>query len=473
MTTYSMTFRRDHLEQLKQHLIRDDGYEHAAYVLCNTAAIRHEPWDRQAHNKFLSAKVIPVPDDHIVERTANLVTWTTTSFVSALKQADAGKQVVAVIHSHPAGMSGFSAQDDLNEPDLLQLAINRSGKGARILSVILTADGQLSGRIWLHPAKSGHEPLRMLRVVGERLELHYPGRGNEMSMPSFHRQALAFGHALNQDLRRMRATVIGCGGTGSAVAMLLARLGIGQLALIDNDIVDQTNLNRLHGSRQADADAMHPKVDVVARSISENGLGTRVVPIEAWVGDPECRDVLRSSDVIFGCTDDHAGRLFLNRFAYYYLTPVIDIGLAIDPGEQDSLEIKALDGRVTVLAPGHTCLLCREVIDPEIARAESMRRDNPEEYEQRKAESYVLGGGDPNPAVVTFTTELACMAANELIHRLQGFRGENGAAANRVRKFHLGEDRRPGRSPAVSCQVCGRERWWGAGDVDPFLGRID
>lgn len=473
MTTYSMTLRREHFDELKAHLIRDDGCEHAAYVLCNKATIRHEPWDRQAHVKFLSAKIIPVPDDQIVERTANLVTWRTASFVSALRQAAANGQVVGIVHSHPAGMTSFSPQDDENEPDLVQLAVNRNGDGTKMLSLIFTADGHLTGRVWQHPSKMGHEPMRIVRVVGERLDLHYPGRGMELSMPSFHRQALAFGHALNQDLRRLRVVVVGCGGTGSALAVLLARLGVGQLALIDNDIVDQTNLNRLHGSRQADADAMRPKVEVVAHAIAEMGLGTRVVPIEAWVGDPGCRDVLRSSDVIFGCTDDHEGRLFLNRFAYYYLTPVIDIGLAIDPGEKDSVELKALDGRVTVLLPRHTCLLCRNVIDPEVARAETMRRENPEEYEQRKAESYVLGAGNPNPAVVTFTTELACMGVNELIHRIQGFRGENGAAANRVRKFHLGEDRRPGHKPGPSCQICGSDHVWGAGDVDPFLGRID
>ena len=53
---------------------------------------------------------------------------------------------------------------------------------------------------------------------------------------------------------------------------------------------------------------MMPKVNVVARAISELGLGVRVVPIEAWVGDPGCRDALRSCDLIFGCTDDNEGR---------------------------------------------------------------------------------------------------------------------------------------------------------------------
>jgi molybdopterin/thiamine biosynthesis adenylyltransferase len=473
MTTYSLTLQAEHFSQLAATLLRDSGFEHAAYVLCAQANIRHEPWDRQAHRKFLSRKVIPVPDDHIVESTRNLVTWRTTSFARALKEAQAGQMTVAVVHNHPAGMAGFSQQDDKNEPDLLQMAINRNGWGSTILSLVLTADRQLAGRIWLHPSERGKEPLRMIRVCGTDYAFHYPQRTSEAASAVLHRQALALGNALNRDLRALRVGIIGCGGTGSAVAMLLARLGVGQIVLIDNDIVDRTNLNRLHGARQADADAMRPKVNVVAGVIAEMGLGVRVVPIEAWVGDPGCRDALRSCDIIFGCTDDHEGRLFLNRFAYYYLVPVIDLGLAIDVDHGDPPSVKAFDGRVTVLGPHHTCLLCRGVIDPEIARAETMRRAHPEEYEMRKAESYVLGEGNPSPAVVTFTTELACMAVNELIHRMQGFRGPDGAAANRVRKFHLNEDRRFAHKPGPACPVCASEAIWGRGDQDPFMGRID
>ena len=61
-----------------------------------------------------------------------------------------------------------------------------------------------------------------------------------MPTEAFQRQALAFGQALNQDLGALRVGVIGCGGTGSAVAMLLARVGVGQIVVVDNDIVDRT-----------------------------------------------------------------------------------------------------------------------------------------------------------------------------------------------------------------------------------------
>lgn len=473
MKIHSLTMREEHLVQLKNHLLRDDGCEHAAYLLCNKALIKHDPWGRCVHSKYLVSKVIPVPDDQIVDSRPDLVTWRTASFVRLLREASAHDQILGIVHNHAAGMPWFSSQDDANEPDLVQLAVNRNGAGTNLISLILTGDGEVAGRVWLHPKARAFEALQMIRVIGAQYAMNYAGRNDSATVAAFHRQSLAFGNALNSDLRKLRVGIVGCGGTGSAVAMLLARLGVGQLVCIDNDVVDQTNLNRLHGARQADADAMRPKVDVMLREISEMGLGIRVVPIEAWVGDPGCRDALKSCDFIFGCTDDHEGRLFLNRFSYYYLVPVIDIGLAIEVDDEDPPSIKALDGRVTVLGPHHTCLSCRSVINPEIARAETMRRNDPDEYELRKAESYVFGEGNPNPAVVTFTTELACMGVNELIHRLQGFRGPEGAAANRVRKFHLNEDRRPGHKPGPSCPVCGSDSIWGKGDTEPFLGRID
>jgi molybdopterin/thiamine biosynthesis adenylyltransferase len=183
-------------------------------------------------------------------------------------------------------------------------------------------------------------------------------------------------------------------------------------------------LNRLHGATRSDADAMRAKVDVVAREIADMALGTRVTPVRGWIGEVHCRDVLKSCDVIFGCTDDHAGRLLLNRFAYFYLIPVVDMGLAIAPRFDGGLQ--DLTGRVTVLVPGAPCLLCRGVVDPILARDEDLRRQHPEEYERRKREAYVLGAGNPAPAVVTFATATACLAVDEMLQALTCFRDPGG-----------------------------------------------
>lgn len=469
MTTYSATLAAAHVERLQQLLLKEDGCEHAAYILFNTATITVDPWDRQAHVKYLSAEVVPVPDDQIIESTPNLVTWQTASFIRCLKKAEANGQVLAIAHSHPAGLQAFSSQDDANEPELVALAQNRNGLETPLLSFIITPNLALVGRVWLSPKY--HAPMRLIRCVGESLTLHYAGRGSSASRLAFDRQSLAFGTALTGDLGQLRIGVVGCGGTGSAVAMLLPRIGVGNIGLIDNDIVDITNLNRLHGARQADADAIAPKVTVVARSIAELGLGTRVIAKEAWVGDPECRDLLKSCDVIFGCTDDNEGRLLLSRLALFYRIPVIDLGLAIRVTDGNPPEVETLDGRVTVLLPGKPCLACRGVVDAARASEEAMRRETPALYERRKAEAYVFGEGNPNPVVVTFTTELACMAVNELLQRLNGFRGVEGFRANQVRKFHQMMDAKPGAKPLSGCALCDMDTYWGRGDMTPFLDR--
>lgn len=278
MSTASLTIQARHLDALRALLRRDDGVERAAYVLCGAAHIGHDPWDRQGHRTFVSYEVVPVPEDQVVSASSQHITWTTTSFVRALQVAQTEGLTVAVVHSHPSGLTSLSAQDDRNEADLVDLAQHRNGPDTPLVSLLLTPAGDLQGRVWT--GRHAYVPLRLLQVVGESIRLQYPGRGHGQARPALARQALAFGTALNQDLAMLRVGVVGCGGTGSATALLLARLGVGQLALFDPDVVECTNLNRLHGARQADADALRPKVEVVARALTELGLGVRVVPLQ-------------------------------------------------------------------------------------------------------------------------------------------------------------------------------------------------
>ena len=467
MSPADLTLQEAHLARLRELTARDDGAEAAAYILCGEARIEHDPWERRSRRRFTSYEVIAVPPEDRISASDRHVTWSTNSFVRLLRRSKNDALVLGIVHTHPKGPKAFSEQDDRNERDLMQLARNRNGDGAVLLSVLLTGSGEIRARYW--PDLLTPIDATTTRIVGRRLAFH-PVEASALDLDAFSRQMLAFGAGVTRSLRQMKVGVVGCGGTGSPTAMLLARLGVGQIALFDDDIVEVSNLNRLHGAKRVDADAMRPKVDVLAREIADLGLGVRAVPFRGWVGDPMNRDALRSCDVIFGCTDDHDGRLFLNRFAYFYLTPVIDMGLAIEPA-LDSSQLRDLTGRVTVLGSGAPCLACRGVVDPVAARDEDLQRRNPEEFARRKREAYVRGGGNPAPAVVTFTTATACLAVDELLQGLTGFRGEEGWAWQRTRRFDRLEDRRPGAKQNPHCAVCSETSYWGRGDVEPFLDR--
>ena len=466
MTPVDVALQEQHREKLIALLDKPNGVEGAAYVLFGSAEINIDPWERTRRQRLTSFDVLPVPENDVISASSSHVTWSTRSFVRLCQRAKEENLVPGIVHSHPNGHSAFSSQDNKNERDLFQLVYNRNGDGSSLASLLLVGGVRFRARLWVdsgNPIDS-----QVVQSIGRRVirdELGEQSGDDEVLT----RQALVFGPNLNADLKQMRVGIVGCGGTGSATAMLLARLGVGAIALFDDDIVEASNLNRLHGAKRSDADAMRPKAEVLAREIADLALGIRVVPVRGWVESDAARDALKSCDVVFGCTDDHAGRLLLNRFAYFYLRPVIDMGMLIDKNPAGGFY--NMSGRVTVLVPGSPCLLCRKIADPQLAAEESLRRINPAEYERRRRERYIRGGGDPAPAVVTFTTEVACMAVSELLQGLTDFRGTGGWAWQRVRRFDINQDRLQGAKRNETCSICSTHRYWGRADIEPFLDR--
>ena len=458
--------RQPLLDAVRSHFDAQNGREGAGYFFCGSSNVNCDPWTGGRHEKFSARDFEPVPSEAVVSSSRYHISWETSSFIRVLRRCREEDEIPALIHFHPGGLESFSPQDDRNEAELFSLVKKRNGQCAKLISLILLPDGRLFGRVW---NEKGAQPFDLVFVLGHRYSLHYAGRGSGQPTAFLNRQALALGNALNEDLGQLRAGIVGGGATGSAVALMLPRLGIRNIAIFDNDGAHETNLNRLHFSSASDARCNRPKVELIKQGIDAMELGTSVRVFQAWISDPTARDALKSCDVLFGCTDDHVGRLLLNRFAYFYSTPVIDMGLGILVGDGNLPQVHAFDGRVTVLQPGTTCLLCRQVIDVRKAYAESLKRNDPSEYERQKSEAYVLGEGNPSPAVVPFTTSVATMAVEELIHRLQGFRGPDGSADQRLRQFHRGADRKPGHNPAEDCPLCCSPDLWGRGDIDPFL----
>lgn len=468
MSRYTLTLQNRHVRQLEALIWPEDGREGAAYLLCGRAEIDADPWEHGTTRRLLSREVVPVAPGDLLSSSEAHVQVRTGTFARLLRQAREDGLVVGFVHSHSHGVNDFSTQDDLDEPHLVEMAQHRNGTEVEVLSLIMTRAGDLFGRVWRSPTLM--ERLTMICVIGEQIQLHFANRTQGAAREVFDRQALAFGPALNRDLAALRVGIVGCGATGSAVAALLARLGVNKLLLVDRDAVETSNLSRLHGATVEDAEQQRPKVSVLKKHLQGIGLGARVEVFQGWVGEAACRDGLRSCDIIFGCTDDHDGRLLLNRLSYFYLIPVFDMGIKIAVSDDIPPRILDAAGRVTVLMPGTRCLLCRNVIDPRRAHEEHLGRNSPAECAWQREQQYIEGGGGPSPAVITMTTDVACMAVDELLHRLTGYRAAGGLA-HRVRKYHLGEDKRPGVTTGGTCPVCVRSAYWGRGDMEPFLDR--
>jgi hypothetical protein len=184
------------------------------------------------------------------------------------------------------------------------------------------------------------------------------------------------------------------------------------------------------------------------------------------VTDEHTARQLTDCDSVFGCTDDNAGRLVLTRLASFYLIPFIDCGVLIS---STNGMIDGIDGRVTVQTPGAACLVCRNRID--LARASAEQLD-PLERQLRQDEGYAPELGRVEPAVVTFTTQVASQAVSELLERLIGY-GPEPVPTEVLLRFHDREVSTNLQSPQPGhfCRP-GEDGSLGRGDSDPFLGQL-
>jgi len=85
-----------------------------------------------------------------------------------------------------------------------------------------------------------------------------------------------FGEGTMRRLKKLSVAVVGYSGTGSFVVEALARLGVGRLVIIEYDVVEKKNLNRILNTTHEDADAKRLKTEVARRAITAMGLNTEV-----------------------------------------------------------------------------------------------------------------------------------------------------------------------------------------------------
>lgn len=471
MTTLDLTMTSAQADLLRQECTIEGPLEGACQILCGTTLLPNDPWlfsePLEPNLRLMIHRVEPVPSSRVRRRQTS-VSWDMNCYIDLLRKAREENLHPGICHSHPNSGSSFSRQDDENEAHLRDLLQRRNRNKDQVLtSVLFLGNGQIHARVWY---ANGIPQVTTVRVLGTTLSEFRPFASRAETTVDFaflQRQALSIGIETVKRLQTLRVGVVGCGGTGSAVAMLLARAGVGRLLLIDPDTVDETNLNRLHGSKRLDADHARPKVTVLKDHIDEMGLGTQVVEFRTALADASVAQLLRSCDIVFGCTDDHLGRLILNRLAYFYYIPVIDTGLSVSP--RTGTHVAQISGRVTVLRPGVACLLCRGVISPRRAREQSIRHSRPDEYSRQVKEGYIIDSDTPTPVVGTFTTETATAAVNELLAGIAGLRGNEGWASERTIRYDLDRCRPTGSQPRPGCSICDDKDMWGLGDIEPFL----
>ena len=363
--------------------------------------------------RLLARGIHWVPDDAYRVREATEMSIASHGYVPALAAAEADQSVPIWLHTHPGNGSSPrpSKYDEIVDKEIADVFRLRSGSSLYGAVVVAETGGRLcfTGHI---ESTNSRADIDRLWVTGRRFALTQNWL-HERTPPSdqFDRNIRAFGGEIQKVLGDLHVAVVGCGGTGSAVIEQLVRLGVRHLYLFDPDALTASNLTRVYGSFPEDIGK--PKVNVSAAHVSRIAPDADVMTSQSKITLEATAKLLLGADVVFGCTDDNAGRLVLSRIASYLLTPVIDCGVLLSSGCGGKID--GIYERVTMLVPGAACLVCRNRIDLQRAAAEMLV---PEEHQRLADEGYAPALPGAEPAVVAFTTQVAAMAVSELLERL-------------------------------------------------------
>jgi molybdopterin-synthase adenylyltransferase len=107
-------------------------------------------------------------------------------------------------------------------------------------------------------------------------------------------------------------TVVGCGALGSASVNMLARGGVGEIRIIDRDVVELTNLQRQLLFEERDAEAGIPKAVAAAAAVARINSTIRTLPFVADLTPYNVVELLGGSTVVIDGTDNLETRHLLN-----------------------------------------------------------------------------------------------------------------------------------------------------------------
>ena len=155
------------------------------------------------------------------------------------------------------------------------------------------------------------------------------------------------------------ALVIGAGGLGSPVCLYLAAAGVGRITLVDDDVVDVTNLQRqiAHSTArvgQSKVRSAAAAMQTINPGVAVTALARRADPV--WLAE-----AMSDVDVVIDCSDNFATRHDVNRACMHAGVPLVS-GAAI-----------RFDGQLSVYDPRDPASPCYACVFPPDAAFEETR----------------------------------------------------------------------------------------------------
>lgn len=162
-----------------------------------------------------------------------------------------------------------------------------------------------------------------------------------------------------EKVSQSHALIVGAGGLGSPAAMYLASAGVGQITLIDHDVVDVTNLQRQIAHTQERVGQF--KVDSLQKAIAQLNPEVKVQTLALRADAALLQQHVAQADVVLDCTDNFATRHAINQACVQHAKPLVS-GAAL-----------RMDGQVAVYDVRQNHAPCYACVFPESQEFEETR----------------------------------------------------------------------------------------------------
>jgi molybdopterin/thiamine biosynthesis adenylyltransferase len=391
--------------------------EWAGYLLCGVR--------RGSPDLLLGREWCPVPAGMQITGTGHGFSWHPDFDVQMLNRIQRENLAAVVIHYHGGSSPQLSRDDKATAQSLMPFLSGEACQRPHAFAVL--GNRAIAGAVYRDGAPVG--TVGTVRIAGSWLDDWTPPCADVPSLSGERQDRLTrgFGKDAYLRLRAAHVGIVGCGGGASHVIQQLAYLGVGEFTLVDADLVEVTNLNRLIGAmparkrrtltdrilRRGQGDVGKHKTEVMTRMVRSVDDTIAVTAIREFFPTTQTIEALRRCDVLVSCTDRLQVRDDLNRFAKRFLIPMVDIGIEITPRAGHTGSIEAISGRITKVLPDGPCLRCQGIVSD--AKLEAERGGRPP--------GYTGAARIPDAAVVTLNGVIASMAATEVQQLITGFAG--------------------------------------------------
>lgn len=403
----SVAMTADVEDTLVSLLVRNDNQED----LCITT---YQPSSGTTRTSALiNDVIIPQPRDRQIHGNA---TVTAEYILRAADIARYNECGMVLVHSHPKACKWQSMSKPDHDTESSYANLVRELTGFPLVGMTLaTGDLTWSARHW--DIGVGRQvnctPSTNVRVIGDRLAISW-NDGICPPPPETKRQIRtvnSWGHKCQADLVRLKVLIVGAGSVGLDIAVRLAATGLCKLTIMDFDLVEIHNLDRLIGAVPRDAYLLRHKTYVARREATKaataKGFGIEISNLS--ICEPDGLKLALDHDLIFSCVDRPWPRDVLNTLAYTDLIPVIDGGIAIDTLNDGTM--RNATWRSHVICPQRPCMICNEQLNPSVVYLDKQGQlDNPRYISRAEVITE-----SPNQNVATLSINVAASLLSQFI----------------------------------------------------------